>query len=1009
MVNMQQNNIFFQDVYSKLINRSESDNPKTLMSNLADIICGLIENERDNLFYFSMPIWDYLNNCWEKDLVVRINPDNEKNKTITSDINNWITESNKGIEDSTYKSFFNQAGKKFSFIEFVTQHVRDISPLFTIEYSDANKEILIDDEKTKLSCPSDIGESYDNLFIEQTLKLFSENKSEQQGEKTKKLNDFREFLSGYKACFPKLKYIYLVSSRLYKQDNGSHIGSGGVIFVCKNSISDYILQQISVLTNLCYRELGGKNWAERCRKESIKSAIAAIMSRNMSHNLGSHFISNTKNYFDALIDVDTNNEAVYRGVKYALQYIQERMDFIATITSNDVYPFGAVNAKAQIFDELTPDDLGKRHDKKSLNFLMDYLVLSEKVSKNSYNKSNTKSLLSEGDHELKLLMGYENQEGNAVFWNSSETSSDENQKRDELVNINFAIPGGVLGRHALFSIVENVIRNAAKHGQDKITEKQFVIKMLCTNDGRFVIFDNKRDGEIQKTVKNLRERLSSIQMLNDDNTLNQDNKGLKEILICAAWLQNENITRVLVMNNFDDYVKILAVDENGKELENGKEEGYLGYSIRLDRFAKVVHINKEFNIPKEIEKIDYAQLKGIKADIVCACEDYKVGMVMLSQIFPRFIKISIEEYDKIIKKKGEAGLLRMVVEKNCKISIDNMQMVVSSDDIKADEKSPIVLYGHYQEKSKNDFLFKTHAGKSKWSKFDTMYFTKGFEDKYIDSISGGDFTHTIVQPSFVNDEYNLLKVYESVKTRFVIIDERIFEQYHSKMQNDRRLLLKKGIKSLREENLDIKSKKSTLIERPLFFPLDKEQESKMVDFLLYDDRYEKFIEKDIEQQYWERKGVFIFNFDKDDNQSNQYEMKDLSLYSLGHFEIDKDMKQVKFNGGENPRFFGEEEEAPITFLTIHLGLIDKIKDGFRLANKDFKVNDFDESSIVGELKEYFEAKFVSIHSGRGGLDVCNSLKKYVFQSYSALENPLHNSKFLLAQQFNNLKYYGSEE
>lgn len=993
-----------ETIFFNLIEKDSTD----LLSNLADIICELFDEEsRKKVYYFSMPIWDYLNNCWKTPTVVRINRHNDK--AILSTENDWIVETSVSESDygrSTYKKFFDDAGKNFSFIEFFTQHVKTIAPVFTIEFSD-DSIINYKEDSSLLLYPKQ-GNSPDGFreeFIKQAGKLLQDSTNAS----TKKLKDFQSFLDKYLLYFGKdISYIYLISSRLYKQDE-NYIGSGGVILVCKEPVDNTILRRISILTNLCFRELGGKNWAERCRKEAVKSAVAAIMSRNMSHNLGSHFISNTKNYFDALIDVDTNNEAVYRGVKYALQYIQERMDFIATITSNDVYPFGTVNAKAQIFDELTPDDLGKRHDKKSLNFLMDYLVLSEKVSKNSYNKSNTKSLLSEGDHELKLLMGYENQEGNAVFWNSSETSSDENQKRDELVNINFAIPGGVLGRHALFSIVENVIRNAAKHGQDKITEKQFVIKMLCTNDGRFVIFDNKRDGEIQKTVKNLRERLSSIQMLNDDNTLNQDNKGLKEILICAAWLQNEDITHVLERRNFDDYVKILAVDENGKELENDKEEGCLGYSIRLDRFAKVVHINKEFNIPKGITKIDYAQLKGIKADIVCACEDYKVGMVMLSQIFPRFIKISIEEYDEIIKGKGASGLLRMVVEKNCKISNDNMHMVVSSDDIKADEKSPIVLYGHYQEKSKNDFLFKAHAGKSKWSKFDTMYFTKGFEDKYIDSISGGDFTHTIVQPSFVNDEYNLLKVYESVKTRFVIIDERIFEQYHSKMQNDRRLSLKKGIKSLREENLDIESKKNTLKERPLFFPLDKEHESKMFDFLLYDDRYEKFIEKDIEQQYWERKGVFIFNFDKDDNQSNQYEMKDLSLYSLGHFEIDKDMKQVKFNGGENLRFFGEEEEAPITFLTIHLGLIDKIKDGFSLANKDFKVNDFDESSIVEELKEYFGAKFVSIHSGRGGLDVRNSLKKYVFQSYSALENPLHNSKFLLAQQFNNLKYYGSEE
>ena len=54
---------------------------------------------------------------------------------------------------------------------------------------------------------------------------------------------------------------------------------------------------------------------------------------------------------------------------------------------------------------------------------------------------------------------------------------------------------------------------------------------------------------------------------------------------------------------------------------------------------------------------------------------------------------------------------------------------------------------------------------------------KADSGEYVDSISGGDFTYTLIQPSFVNDYYNLLKIKESVATRLVIIDERIFEHY----------------------------------------------------------------------------------------------------------------------------------------------------------------------------------------------------------------------------------------
>lgn len=97
------------------------------------------------------------------------------------------------------------------------------------------------------------------------------------------------------------------------------------------------------------------------RHEAIKSAIAAIMSRNMSHNLGSHYLYYTKVSLEQLADKTGNAGPEIRGAAKALSYIQSRMDYLATIVSNDKYPYGSVNFKSQILDELTVDDFSKRH------------------------------------------------------------------------------------------------------------------------------------------------------------------------------------------------------------------------------------------------------------------------------------------------------------------------------------------------------------------------------------------------------------------------------------------------------------------------------------------------------------------------------------------------------------------------------------------------------------------------------------------------------------------------
>ena len=106
----------------------------------------------------------------------------------------------------------------------------------------------------------------------------------------------------------------------------------------------------------------GLTLQEDARKESIRTAVSAIMTRNMSHNLGSHYLYYAKKHLERLADdISNKNSPDVRGAARVLAYTQARMDYLATIVSNDKYPYGSVNFKSQIFDELTIDSFSKRH------------------------------------------------------------------------------------------------------------------------------------------------------------------------------------------------------------------------------------------------------------------------------------------------------------------------------------------------------------------------------------------------------------------------------------------------------------------------------------------------------------------------------------------------------------------------------------------------------------------------------------------------------------------------
>lgn len=208
------------------------------------------------------------------------------------------------------------------------------------------------------------------------------------------------------------------------------------------------------------------------RRMATRSAIGAIMSRNGSHNIGSHVLS-------AL----SHNVGTMPDDRVLYQYIQHRMDYIASATTGAPdwsVPTPFVGNLMKMF-------YAQRH-------LLDHIAESDGLHAYRYQGKGTQ--LGTGQKDcVKIIVrkierfkegeqpkregekGWQRKEYadkkhqcKKVFIDAyeffSDVTKDVNWGLDEAVSI----PGGILGQHAFYNIVENVLRNAAKHswaGQDE--------------------------------------------------------------------------------------------------------------------------------------------------------------------------------------------------------------------------------------------------------------------------------------------------------------------------------------------------------------------------------------------------------------------------------------------------------------------------------------------------------------------------------------------------------------
>ncbi|MCQ2393161.1 MAG: hypothetical protein MJ249_02640 [Kiritimatiellae bacterium] len=181
---------------------------------------------------------------------------------------------------------------------------------------------------------------------------------------------------------------------------------------------------------------------------ACKIAIGSIMSRNGSHNIGSHVLS-------AL----SYNVGTMPDDRILYQYIQHRMDYVASATTE----FPSWSVATPFVANVMRTFYLQRH-------LLDHIAGGEGLQAYKYQGHESDANVAQtGCIKIvvrKICDGERHDSGWSPVRIGTEMRSVREffvEKNDVKEDVSLAIPGGVLGQHAFYNIVENITRNAAKH------------------------------------------------------------------------------------------------------------------------------------------------------------------------------------------------------------------------------------------------------------------------------------------------------------------------------------------------------------------------------------------------------------------------------------------------------------------------------------------------------------------------------------------------------------------
>lgn len=600
----------------------------------------------------------------------------------------------------------------------------------------------------------------------------------------------------------------------------------------------YERQQIDLLRQMALK----RREIRETIKHGTKSALLSMDVRNMSHNIASHVLAYWIQELNQLLDHDSgdNNklkETINKS-KALFRYIQHRADFLAEVATSIPCSEMSFDLKKEILNPFLND--GKPDNP--------YTERKDPLT----GKSNIDDGIQIDSNVYVLLRYIADSEGITINFDATNKTKKIIQYKCIKKAPRVSIPSGTIGKHAIYSIFENFIRNAAKHYKGSDNGNGF-IKINVSEHGKDYVkvemIDIRKDSCNQEIVKKLNGYLKGG-FVDNQGRLKSGGWGIKEMLISANFLRKntpEDLYDIIIGRKDwkPPLLEIICSDRNTNTIEshnsscsNCRHQKNLGirfYLIRPKHLAFLDNI-KEVNANGtnfEINKISRDEYKDVPIphNILLvdneSCGSYKDNPLAPCRVMVYDKSCKSEGSNNVINDKIYLKLYKQFIEKEIwcdsreglpKI-VNNMDEDYRFADTQEDEENmKLSLKTLNDDAAKDNIVFVSHPEADNSREAAEKYFNLCH---YFQPMSGGFSTKAKFYdnknlPDLMRKHF-YLELIEAALTKVVIVDERISEwaNQNSKYFDDKsvREMLKSMnvyVPEIKKENITDKDLKKKL-------------------------------------------------------------------------------------------------------------------------------------------------------------------------------------------------------
>jgi hypothetical protein len=250
-------------------------------------------------------------------------------------------------------------------------------------------------------------------------------------------------------------------------------------------------------------------------EEQQKILRSAIIGRNMSHNIGSHVLANLSQ--EECVDSP-------QDVKMLLSYLEQRMDFIASVLT----PWPGWREPVSFFADLLQGFFNQR-------LLLDYIIRDDGYPASKITMK-VRARMKEGQAEEEILWRLP-AKPNRDKPEDRAFSRFEAAAPCVMQDFMVGLSGGNAGKQAFYGLLENLLRNSAKHSTGSNDGIQVMLEVEPRNAGRlYKITYSDSLSTATTEVLGIVQRAISSPLVSSDGKPVPKYWGIQEMKVYAQFL-----------------------------------------------------------------------------------------------------------------------------------------------------------------------------------------------------------------------------------------------------------------------------------------------------------------------------------------------------------------------------------------------------------------------------------------------------------------------------------------